>query len=190
MNKALPYANSNIYELTGNQEKVKILFENCIFNDISLSGEISYSFVFNNCKFKNVTFNSLKIHEHPKFKDYKVNFEFKNIKKIINFKIDNSTFSGKFYINDQKKSSGQININCLTIKESAFNDNFKLHDCMVEKVQLDGIDFEKNADFFKAIFIKGEKSREEDNEDDIVFNSINVKGLSIFESVNFMKNSF
>jgi len=170
---------NNIMEDIDQIEVEDILFDTCDFDkDINFINKFKYNVTFRNCNIKKIVFESAE-----NIKDIElINCTIENVKII------NSSFDGKFYINDQKKGNSNVIINYFEIKESKFNNNFKLHNTTVKKVLIDGVDFEKNADFFKATFIKGTKTREGDNDKDIVFYSVNVKGLTIFEECEFHEN--
>jgi len=50
----------------------------------------------------------------------------------------------------------------LLVKDSNFNQNFKLHNCNIKNIQIKDTDFEKNADFFKTEITKGIKANDND----------------------------
>ncbi|MFT5874169.1 MAG: hypothetical protein ACI8WT_003129 [Clostridium sp.] len=164
-----------------------IVFEDCVFEELKFKGYLEYSFQFKNCQFGKITFENIlfnKVHEGSIEFTVEKGMKYTNsfIEKLI---LNNSAFNNKFYINDQKKGNSEVIINYLEIKESKFNHNFKLHNTVVKEVSIDGIDFEKNADFFNTVFLKGADPREGDDESGIIFYSVNVKGLTIFEECEF-----
>ncbi len=171
-----------ISTLTNGNEKITIQFSNCIFNSkIRFLNKLDFSFIFVECEFNSVQFHNIKINEHPNYKDYQSNFEFIMVKIKESLIINDCKFSGKFYINNQKNVNHTIKINNVSIKESTFNENFKLHNCIIDNMELKGVDFQKNADFFKSNF---EEECKENNKK-IVFNGMNVKGITIFEECKF-----
>jgi hypothetical protein len=167
-----------LQDIANGLEKITIMFSNCIFNDeTNFFKKIDYSFVFESCKFDSLKFNHIKINEHPNYKDFKSNFEFVMVKINKKLIINDCQFSGKFYINNQKYVNHPMSIDSVQIKESTFNENFKLHNCDISNIELSNIDFEKNADFFKSKFLQKNKN--------IAFNGINIKGISILEECEF-----
>lgn len=86
---------------------------------------------------------------------------------------------GKFYINNQYSNyNTTMHINTVNIQDTKFEHNFKLHNSKVQNFTLKDTDFEKNADFFKTHF---EVSQ------DILFHTINFRGLALFGEVVFGK---
>lgn len=110
---------------------------------------------------------------------------------INNLIIDNFVANYKFYINPQEKNyKEEIKIDNLKITNSRFIENFKLHNAVVGKFELEDVDFDKNADFFKSEFLGGALNQnEEENTDngDIGFKAINFKKLALFGDTIFHK---
>jgi hypothetical protein len=175
--------NTEIIQLNNRTHKSKIVFSDCRFSGKTIfSGQLDYTFIFNNCYFENVLFNEVNVNSHPSYQDFKSSYFFNNIIKVDSIEIKNCEFGGKFYINNQKENDQRVDISHITIQETKFNDNFKLHNCKVETILLDGIDFKEKADFFKSEF--GTKT-ENKTDKEIVFKSINFKELAIFEECVF-----
>ncbi len=147
----------------------KITFNDCrFFKDFKCSYSLEYSLEFFGNEFK--TFISLS----GLAKNDTVIFHKNNIERLT---ISMCEFGFNFYINAQNNNNEEIKINSLRIINSKFNENFKIHNCIIEHIQLDGINFEKNADFFKSKFVQKNK--------DIIFTGINVQGMTILEECEF-----
>ena len=193
-NQIEDYSNSSnkvhidILQLTNHNEKTEIIFSDCEFKGKTIfSGILNYTFIFNNCYIENIFFDGIVINNHPSYQDFKSSYYFNGVKQLDNLKIKKCNFGGKFYINDQKVSDKEIKIDSIKIEESTFNENFKLHRTRVEKIKIDGIDFEKNADFFRSTFINGFEPRDKEDGDNIVISGTNFKALTIFENCIFDK---
>lgn len=111
--------------------------------------------------------------------------------RVNNLIIDKVVANYKFYINPQDKTSNNsIKIKNLRINDSKFIENFKLHKAIVNNVEIEDVDFEKNADFFKTIFKKGvlDKNNSENiSKGDIGFKAINFRKLALFGDTEFHK---
>ncbi len=161
-------------------------FKECVFKEKIIIQESLYkNYIFENCKFEEMIFEEMTYNEGHKGKiEFLITDDMKYIGHFINnLIIKNSNFNNKFYINNQKTYKNEVNINSVSIKESKFYANFKLHNCIVDDIVLNGVDFNGNADFFKSIF--GNK----ENTKDIIFSGINFDKLVIFEECVF-KNKF
>ena len=100
--------------------------------------------VFNNCKFNKIEFIKfdVAIGKFPKDNiDYKddirgIEFNWNNkINQSLEIKIKNSKFYGKFYINKQYDNNDKKTIiKELEIKETLFEENFKLNNCEIKKI--------------------------------------------------------
>lgn len=154
-------------------------FIDCSFDgELKLNNVINRTVKFENCSFTDIILKNIKRNNE----EVKNGFTLKNIKSIKNLTVDSCEFHGKFYINKQDDEiSNQLNIGKLIIKNSEFKNNFKLHNCKVNEIEIKDVDFEKNADFYKSKFIKGI------DENDIYFKSINFKGLALFGDTEFFQ---
>ncbi|CAA6808264.1 MAG: Unknown protein [uncultured Sulfurovum sp.] len=118
-------------------------FECDVYNLLLKYSNISLKIEFHNCTFSRIgLWNMTKDDELNVFELYGGAIE--------SFEIINKIIIEKFYINKQYHgNNSQITkIKNLKIKNSIFEENFKLHNCEVENVCLEDVDFEKNADFF------------------------------------------
>lgn len=165
--------------------KKNIIFENCIFEkELKFETILSYNVEFIDCKFDNIIFSNLKkeIIRDDGANIYNIEFNFNETSTINRINIRESNFSGRFYINNQNVRHEQIRINSVDVYNSKFSNNFKLHNCKIKEIDIDGVDFEKNADFFMSEL--GVESKY-DKGNIIVFESINFKKLVIFEECIF-----
>jgi hypothetical protein len=164
-----------------------------------LSGEYSHPDDIHNHVIKNkesVTYqaivfdDSIWVHEilstlDPKFKHINfVNCVFVNDANIDleleSLSFDDCCLEGKCYINKQYGEEKKcLKINRLSIKDTVFHANFKLHNCEVENFVLRDVDFERNADFFKTKFLTAT---------DIVFFAVNFRGLALFGDTVFKEH--
>jgi len=145
------------------EEGKRIYFNECIFEDFNIGdiGDIQYNRDIELCRF------------------YLVGGE------IQNLTIENIEIASKFYINKQYSgNSKQMKIENLTMKNLIFKENFKLHNCEVNKVIIEDTDFEKHADFFMSIFKEG-LNDEEENDKSINYKALNFKGLALFGDCEF-----
>lgn len=158
----------------------KITFKNCIFMEsLNFTGNIDRTLIFKDCKFKSISLN----HRQKTKNKHSIYFSISKDTKYIDYFIErlsihNCEFDKKFYINNQKDSNQEVKIKSIIIKEVTFHNNFKLHRCKIDSMKIEGIDFEKNADFFNSTFKQNEE---------IIFHSVNVKGITIFEECIFCK---
>ena len=156
---------------TLNSNKNKLIFRNCNFlrksEFINENIILSKNFVFDNCSFNELSFFNIK---NQKDDLYSISFKSSYFNKLI---IENSKFSGKFYIQSEEAKK----ITFLKIKDSVFNSNFKLHNIEINDIEINNVDFEKNADFFKSKFLQLDKN--------ICFKGINFNGLSLFGECKF-----
>jgi len=180
----------------------KIIFINCIIgNNIFGSSSTDISFVFKYCDFGlnlsdfieklQVIQNENQIKKIIKLEncDFK-EFSIENFDNSLNFiliggkiellKISHSEINSKFYINKQYDGNSETTkIDRLEIKNTKFVENFKLHNCILKKSYISDVDFEKNADFFKTIFIEGIYDKE------VYFKAINFQKLALFGNTEF-----
>ncbi|MCW8896365.1 hypothetical protein [Sulfurimonas sp.] len=161
--------------------KSKIIFKECNFDSIDI-GVITQEVIFEDC-----IISQLNIID----KDYSTDSKTLQINggKITEFNILSSVIINKFYINKQYDGNKkEINITSLSIKDTVFKENFKLHNAVIEKFEIEGVDFEKNADFFKSIFKKGTLKADKEekiNDGDIGFKAINFESLALFGDTEF-----
>ncbi len=119
---------------------------------------------------KNITFNQCKFNE---------DFYIKS--NLTSLKLYNCIFEERCYINNQyEKNTAQIHLSNIDIKKTVFKKNFKLHNTLIDCFCILDTDFFKNADFFKSIFINGNKNK-------VLFNTINFHELALFEEAVFKK---
>lgn len=170
---------TNTINGTGVYDTHNFNFIDCIFDEeLKLNNIINRTIKFENCSFTNIVLKNIKRNNE----EVKNGFTLKNIKSIKNLTVDSCEFHGKFYINkEDDEISNQLNIGKLIIKNSEFKNNFKLHNCKVNEIEIKDVDFEKNADFYKSKFIKGI------DENDIYFKSINFKSLALFGDTEFFE---
>lgn len=161
-----------------------ITFIDCCFNcDISHMliqyEKLNIEFEFIDCEFSRIMFDSFY---SEKKNLYKFNI---NGGKIDYLEIRSIEMKNKFYINKQTKRNQKIvKINNLTIIDTVFQDNFKIHNCEVDNIFIQGVDFEKNADFFKSKFLKGSDEHYQ-NDNSIYFTAINFNSLALFGDTVF-----
>jgi len=102
--------------------------------------------------------------------------------EIEELTIENVEIASKFYINKQYDGNNkQTKIGKLTIQNSIFKDNFKLHYCNVSQAIVKDSDFEKHADFYMSKFHRGI----DDEDPTIYFKALNFKGLALFGDCSF-----
>lgn len=179
------YEKEILIDKIDNNEKIinKLMFKNCKFNDdFTYHIDVSYRLETTYCDFKSVIFEALGNSKDSKHNKYDIQF---NKSKIQKLKIKYCKLFGRFYINNQKNNTEKMKIDSVEIEESTFNENFKLHYCEIKKLKIDSVDFKKNADFFKSIFLNGNNTENEDKKNYIIFNGINIDGLTIFEECEF-----
>ncbi|MDP2894854.1 MAG: hypothetical protein Q8N78_10870 [Sulfurimonas sp.] len=163
---------------------------NCIFKD---NVEVAIDNPTNNIKWINCIFEKDLIIKSSQSveKMHKISSFILEGGEINNLIIDNITANFKFYINPQeKKYKSSIKITNLKINDSKFIENFKLHHAIVHKVEIEDVDFEQNADFFKSTFKEGtieEDVDEKTKKGDIGFKAINFKKLALFGDTEFHK---
>lgn len=165
--------------------------ENCIFKDnvvISINNP-SADIKFINCVFeKDLTINSTNSNKLDTIN----RFILEGGKIEQNLVVQNVTANFKFYINPQNKKNNhkQVFINNLIIVNCKFIENFKLHNAIVSKFELEDVDFEKNADFYKSTFLEGVLEtdvNENTLNGEIGFISINFMSLALFGDTEFHK---
>ncbi|HEY9203194.1 MAG TPA: hypothetical protein VIM82_02570 [Sulfurimonas sp.] len=180
------YDSNNYYIKNGQYFEIK----NCIFKG---NVEVSIINPTNNVKWINCIFEKDLIIKSPQSveKMHKISSFILEGGKVNNLIIDNITANFKFYINPQeKKYKSSIEITNLKISDSKFIENFKLHHAIVKKVEIEDVDFEQNADFFKSVFHEGvmeEVIKEKTKKGDIGFKAINFKKLALFGDTEFHK---
>ncbi len=126
--------------------------------------------LFDNCKFSEVNAKEVTWSNS-------VVIKFSLIEKV---NIKSSVFKERFYFNPQyheDKEEYICKISSFIVEDSTFEHNFKFHNCEACSTNINNTDFEKNADFFKSKFIQKDK--------DIVFKSINFRGLVLFGECKF-----
>ena len=137
---------------------------------------------FRDCKFFRLEVGSIAILNKPV--NQRINILGGCIKELI---IQNVEVKSKFYINKQYgENEKQTTIEEFRIKNTIFKENFKLHNCQVNKSIIEDVDFEEHADFFKSIFKKGiNVDCPEDKS--INFRGLNFKGLALFGDCEFQE---
>jgi len=176
----------------------KIEFNNCEFQEsdnfaknlLEDNGEYKKRVIFNNCDF--MSFNIGDITDIQYNLDIKLCRFYLSGGRINHLKIENIELATKFYINKQYDGDDKVTtIDELTIQNTIFKENFKLHNCHVDKVLIKDTDFEKNANFYKSEF-KQRLNEDENNIDNtIYFNSLNFRSLALFgDCIFYNKCSF
>ena len=162
----------------------------------STSDKIPIEVTFEKCTIEE--FNLTRPNEYDKNDEPIKLIDFKLLGgNITNFNIQNVRIANKFSINQHSDSDEKIcTIKKLIINNSEFKENFKLHNCKIEEVEIKDVDFHKNADFYKSHFESGienieniENKENEENEEkkDIYFLALVFKGLVLFEDTIFDK---
>ncbi|MEA2099667.1 MAG: pentapeptide repeat-containing protein [Campylobacterota bacterium] len=188
---------------------ISTTIKDCIFkNNVSIDN-ISNGIIFENCKFEKKLVINLKQAKNISYtktdtdsqtgEPYEIvtNIDLSKEKiqviggKIETLEIEDSTFESKFYINAQDTDSNKkLEITKLIIKNTVFNQNFKLHNCNIDYITIEDTNFEKNADFFHTEIAKGSEQNYNDKtipKNSIVFKSINFRGLAIFGDTEFQE---
>jgi len=160
---------------------------NCdIYNLLKKYKDNNLIIAFINCTLSRVLINSIFNTK------YKLNLFRIDEGSIQQLQIEDVNIENKFYINKQYNNNKNIvKINELVIKNSIFKENFKLHNCEINKIYFEDIDFEKHADFYMSKFKKGLDLNAiyagKDENPNIYFKAINFKGLAIFGDCTFQE---
>lgn len=194
--KSLNSQNLSYDKKTKTLEFRNIEFEEILFKEslLELSSNVKLQanmfIVFNNCKFNKIEFIKfdVPIGKFPKDNiDYKddirgIEFNWNNkINQSLEIKIKNSKFYGKFYINKQYDNNDKKTIiKELEIKETLFEENFKLNNCEIKKIFIKDSDFKKNVYFYNCEFNEGTDEKKRIN-----FRNVNFKGLTLFGDCEF-----
>lgn len=116
-----------------------------------------------------------------KFISCKFNNDFMIKNNLDSLEFNNCIFEKRCYLNNQYEGNNStININNIKIKKTIFNENFKLHNTIINSFYIVDTDFIKNADFFKSEFKNGFENK-------ISFNAINFNELALFGDTKFYK---
>jgi hypothetical protein len=138
---------------------------------------------FNNCNFKELMFCDIRYNQYTD--DIKL-FYFKiNGGVISDFTIENIHITSKFYINKEPNDYEPLKIKKLKINNSKFEENFKMHNCIIDEITIQDTDFKKQFDFYKSTFKSGIKNDKDDKTTEIDFNGLNITELSIFDNTTF-----
>ncbi len=170
-----------------------IVFDNCTFKNNVLFDKINCTLSFKNCTFNKKLSIKIKQSETVKFNSYNIDLSKEKIEfiggSIQSLEIKNSNFQSKFYINPQYNDNNEpLIITELTIENTTFNSNFKLHNCDITTFKIEDTDFEKNADFFLTKIKKGSDKGYKDktiSKESIVFKSVNFRALALFGDTIF-----
>jgi hypothetical protein len=157
------------------------------FNDCKFQSNIKQIFVrysksieeieFVTCDFQRIAFPEST--KENKFIDFNLYGG-----SIDSLDISNQNIYNKLYLNKQSwQNNEELEIQNLTICNSKFYENFKLHNSKVKNISLVDTDFEKQCDFYKTHFSQGENHDIEDKA--IYFTALNIKGLALFGSCTF-----
>jgi hypothetical protein len=162
-----------------------VKFQHCTFNGsrdysnslLKINDKASKRILFNDCDFEYFSVGNIKDIQYRA--DTKLcRFDLHG-GKITNLTIQNIELATKFYINKQYDGNFECTqIDKVTIDDVKFKENFKLHNCEVDKILVKDTDFYKHADFFKSEFKQGFDTENEDKT--IKFNALNFKGLALF----------
>lgn len=192
----------------------RIKFQNCEFDcEPIITNENIFLLEFENCTFNhidNIGSSLLQTSHQNKQVYFKIckfdKFQLGDIKSIIynsnvelckfflyggeidELTIENIEIASKFYINKQYDDNDSLcKIKKVYISNSIFKENFKLHNCEVEEIEITDTDFEKNADFYKSYFKSGLKKEEPTYKTEIYFRALNFKELALFGDTIFDK---
>ena len=173
-----------------NEAIESISFYDCIFDCDVYNLLKKYSKTILTIKFVNCTFSRVMMNSTSN--DNALNSFTINAGSIQQLEIHNKTLTNEFYINKQYNKNENITIiNELIIRNTIFQENFKLHNCQINKIYIEDVNFEKHADFYKSNFKQGfEYNKIDDTEKDdlnIYFKAINFKGLAIFGDCTFQE---
>lgn len=160
---------SRTFPMRNHQDTKKtICFADCVFLNVNFLGDIKHNFMFIGCSFENLKFEQVSGSIDSTDAFY---FDFCTFDRID---IINCFFKPRFYINPKHKDDKR-NFTCkiaaLNIQDTVFEKNFKLHECEIEHIELNNVDFEKNADFYLTQFIQKKPLK---------FKALNFRGLSLF----------
>jgi hypothetical protein len=152
----------------------KVIIENCSFNELSVVA-FPCAIEFINCEITKLSINRILNNSN--------NIFYFNLQGgFIDYCHIEGDIKTKFYMNKQDDDNiNQTKISKLEIRKTNFEQNFKLHNCIVDEVLIKDVDFLKNADFYKSKFIKGIDTNE------IYFKSINFKSLALFGDTEFFE---
>jgi len=152
----------------------KVVIENCSFDELSVVA-FPCTIEFINCEITKLSINRILNNSNS-------TFYFNLQGGFINYCHIEGDIKTKFYINKQDDdNTNQTKISKLEIRKANFEQNFKLHNCLIDEVFIKDVDFQKNADFYKSTFKKGMDSNE------IYFKSINFKSLALFGDTEFFE---
>lgn len=102
--------------------------------------------------------------------------------------IENIEIISKFHINKQHNENKSVcKIEKLLISNSIFRENFKLHNCEIDEINIKDTDFEKNVDFYKNHFKSGYIDDEDQKLTEIFFKALNFRESAHFGDVVFDK---
>lgn len=183
----------------------KIEFKNCTFKKklsiissskeftfegSNIEGQLRQPNDINKIKFKNCTVSEL---------NGRANIEGGTIKI---FKLENTTFRNRFYINESQETSALVTIDSIKFEKVVFEKNFKLYHAKIKNISLLKCDFNGNADFTGSKFGYGASEQYEIIFSGIAFNQmlfmgsctfcrhIKFKKVTFSSSVNFIKSKF
>lgn len=142
-----------------------------IFKDIVFDDEVLFEQVLDNpCNYR----KHMEIINCVFARDVFINKSFESLV------IDRCCFEGKFYINKQYNAKQRtLEIDNLSLKNTKFHGNFKLHNVELHNLTLQDVDFERNADFFKTKFLTSSQ---------IVFHAVNFRALALFGDTVFKEH--
>lgn len=157
-NSGLLSFEDQVIECSIGSNKLKTFSKNDPENTETIEYKNVKKFKFVDCKFSNDTY----------FK--------KGLDSLV---FENCIFDNRCYINNQYEGNSEIiSIKNIEIKKTVFNENFKLHNTIIDYFNIVDTDFIKNADFFKSEFKSG-------IHDMIYFNAINFHELALFGNTIF-----
>lgn len=183
-NQSISYLSQQINGKTnkiGIREKA-IIFEDCKFQeDLTVMGFVRKNISFKKCTISTITFKNIKDENNSDALRGKI--EFYNCKQIDTLEVSDCIFRGKFYVNHQYSQDSEelppLLITNFCIKDSVFENNFKLHNCDVQNFKINDTDFMKKADFYCSHL------NSEDNL--LLFKGINFYDLALFGETKFKK---
>ncbi|WP_041962455.1 pentapeptide repeat-containing protein [Sulfurospirillum cavolei] len=189
-NVSLVFENCEIKCLTIQNYSHPIEFKNCTFKKI----EVSHQFL--NIIFDHCTISDFKITNYHSPKEPPINNQSLVVLAFLGGTITTMNlyglinFTHRLYINPQSKRNDQpMQISILRLEACHLMDNFKLHNAVIDEVEITDVNFESNADFFKSVFKKGVvfdlQTGKKSLQSDIEFASINFRGMALFDSTLF-----
>ncbi|MDN5048581.1 hypothetical protein [Aliarcobacter butzleri] len=183
----------DVEPIVTNEDIFLLEFYNCVFNSM---GDLQKNLLSTTHENKQVYFYDCKFDKFQLGGVQAIMYN-SNVKlckffffggEIDELTIENIEIASKFYINKQYDDNSRIcEIKRLYIYNSIFKENFKLHNCEINEIEITDTDFEKNADFYKSHFKSGKKNQDNQFKTEINFKALNFKELALFGDTKFDK---